>query len=75
MSELLSKINYVMNLRTDNEFLTLMINTSKDQLPIWLFATDHFLSIITHILGDFLREYHNNKSDQNKELALKTAEY
>ena len=52
---LLEKIRSILCLRCNNEFLTLMVNTSKNTLPIWLYATDHFHSITTRVL-EYIRD-------------------
>ena len=50
LSVILDKIKNIMCLRCDNKFLTIMVNTSKNSIPIWLYATDYFLKLVQHIL-------------------------
>lgn len=55
LHNLISKINHVMNLRSNEEFLSFMINLSKDTLPIWIYATDHYISIINRVFSNFAK--------------------
>jgi hypothetical protein len=53
LSVILNKLRGVMCLRCDHKFLTLMVNTSKNSMPIWLYATDYFLKLVSHILANY----------------------
>ena len=50
LSVILDKIKNIMCLRCDNKFLTLMVNNSKNSIPIWSYTTDYFLKLVQHIL-------------------------
>ena len=53
------KLRNVLCLRCDSEFLALMVNTSKNTLPIWLHITEHFHNIANHVLEFFSMELKN----------------
>lgn len=55
------KIRNVLCLRCDSEFLALMVNTSKNTLPIWLHITEHFHNIANYVLEYFSLEVKNAK--------------
>lgn len=43
------KLNGILCLRANNDFLTLAINNSKTIIPIWLYATDYFVNLVNYI--------------------------
>jgi len=59
---ILEKLRSILCLRCNHEFLTLMVNTSKGNMPIWLSATDNFHNIVTRVL-----EYIRDETQKEKE--------
>jgi len=64
LSTIFEKMSDILCLRCNNDFLALMVNTSKNALPIWLYATDYFLKIISHVFSTFAK----NKSEGSPEI-------
>ena len=69
------KLRSLLCLRCNNEFLTLMVNTSKNTLPIWLHVTDSFHNIAGHVLECYntnAKKAESGSEDVTKEVLEKS---
>ena len=58
IEDILDAFQNILCLRSNNDFLAIMVNTTKSTLPIWLYATDYFLAL----LGFLLQNLTNHRS-------------
>jgi hypothetical protein len=65
IDEILQAFHDILCLRSNNDFLTLMLNTTKNTMPIWLYATDHFLALTGCLLQKLAS--HRQKAIQENE--------
>lgn len=68
---ILEKYQKLMRLRVNNEFLALVGTTSKSSPPIWLYATEIFLKLVSHTIASFKK---TNETEDSKELSHDRAE-
>ncbi len=72
LSTIFEKMSDILCLRCNNDFLALMVNTSKNALPIWLYATDYFVKIISHVFSIFMtskRDVSNESVEERKKIS------
>lgn len=70
LPRILEKLQNIMKLRTNNEFLALVGTNPKATAHIWLYATEIFLKLITHAMSTFHKIDQIEKTDESQQDAL-----